>query len=96
MSPRNARATELTFEQATARLEEIDALMNNPETGLEETLALMEEGIGLIRRSRKMLQAAELKIQQLEAPEPEAPPVPKAPRNTRRTGTPTDDEFSLL
>lgn len=96
MSSRNARAAELTFEQATARLEEIDALMNNPETGLEETLALMEEGIGLIRRSRKMLQAAELKIQQLEAPEPEETPVHNAPRNTRRTGTPTDDEFSLL
>lgn len=95
MSPRPAKAAELTFEQATARLEEIDALMNNPETGLEETIALMEEGTKLIRRSRSMLQAAELKIQQLENPEAEEPETPRA-RAPRRTPAATDDEFSLL
>lgn len=95
MSPRPAKAAELTFEQATARLEEIDALMNNPETGLEETIALMEEGTKLIRRSRSMLQAAELKIQQLENPEAGEPEAPRA-RAPRRTPAATDDEFSLL
>lgn len=89
MSPRPAKTADLTFEQATARLEEIDRLMNDPDTGLEETIALMEEGTKLIRRSRKMLQEAELKIQQLENPEPTA-----APRKV--TGTPADDEFTLL
>lgn len=95
MSPRPAKAAELTFEQATARLEEIDALMNNPETGLEETIALMEEGTKLIRRSRSMLQAAELKIQQLENPDAEETEAPRA-RAPRRTPAASDDEFSLL
>lgn len=95
MPPRPAKATELTFEQATARLEEIDALMNNPETGLEETIALMEEGTKLIRRSRSMLQAAELKIQQLENPDAEETEAPRA-RAPRRTPAASDDEFSLL
>lgn len=95
MSPRSAKATELNFEQATARLEEIDALMNNPETGLEETIALMEEGIKLIRRSRNLLKAAEFRIQQLDAPETEEQEAPR-PRAARRTAAPSDDEFSLL
>lgn len=86
MSPRAAKPAALSFEQATARLEEIVALTEDPETGLEEMIALVAEGQQLIRSSRKLLQEAELKIQQLEAPEPAAAATP----------APQDDEFSLL
>lgn len=90
MSPRAAKNPALTFEQAIARLEEIDALMNNPETGLEETLALMEEGTKLIRSSRKLLAEAELRIQQLENQEtPKQAPAQGETDNNQH-------EFSLL
>lgn len=73
-----------TFEQCADRLDSIVARMEQPDTGLEEMIALVEEGLGLIRNSRKMLAEAELKIRTLEEqPEPAAP-------------QPEDDGFSLL
>lgn len=91
MSPRPAKPTALTFEQAIARLEEIDALINNPATGLEETIALTEEGLKLIRSGHKLLKEAELKIQQLEAPAGET-----AKAGQTHSDTDNDNEFSLL
>ncbi len=64
--PPRAKAKQVNFEQATARLEEIVDLVNNPETGLEDMIALAAEGLTLIRNSEKMLAEAELKIQKLE------------------------------
>lgn len=89
MSPRPAKSAALTFEQAIARLEEIDALINDPATGLEETIALTEEGLKLIRSGHKLLKEAELKIQQLEAPAAE-------PQAGKARPSDTNDEFSLL
>ena len=66
----------LNFEQATARLEEIVARVNNPETGLEDMIALAAEGLTLIRSSEQLLAEAELKIRKLEAAAPE-PPAPQ-------------------
>ncbi len=68
MSSRTSKKS-LNFEQATARLEEIVARVNDPETGLEDMIALAAEGLTLIRRSEKLLAEAELKIQKLEASE---------------------------
>lgn len=81
-----AKSKSPNFEEATARLEEIVAKVNNPETGLEEMIALAAEGLTLIRSSEKLLAEAELKIRNLE----QAPEVP-AP-------TQQDDhaEFSLI
>jgi exodeoxyribonuclease VII small subunit len=76
MPPRTKNKS-LNFEQATARLEEIVARVNNPETGLEEMIELAAEGLGLIRSSEQLLAEAELKIQKLEqvaAPEPTSKP----------------------
>ena len=73
--PPRTKAKALNFEQATARLEEIVARVNNPETGLEEMIALAAEGLTLIRSSEKLLAEAELKIRNLEQ-EP-ATPAPK-------------------
>ena len=50
MPPRTKNKT-LNFEQATARLEEIVERVNNPETGLEDMIALAAEGLTLIRNS---------------------------------------------
>ena len=68
--PPRAKNKTLNFEQATARLEEIVARVNNPETGLEDMIALAAEGLTLIRNSEQLLAEAELKIQKLESPEP--------------------------
>ncbi|MCI7004978.1 MAG: exodeoxyribonuclease VII small subunit [Akkermansia muciniphila] len=87
----------LSFEQSTHRLEEIVQAINNPETGLEEMIALVEEGLGLIRRSRQLLARAELKIKTLEVPqeEPEAPGAVPAPARSAKKQS-GYDEFSLL
>lgn len=66
MPPRTKNKA-LNFEQATARLEEIVAKVNNPETGLEDMIALAAEGLTLIRNSEQLLAEAELKIQKLES-----------------------------
>ena len=86
MPPRSKNKA-LNFEQATARLEEIGARVNAPETGLEEMIELAAEGLGLIRSSEQLLAEAELKIQKLEQAEPTA----ALARNTH-----DDAEFSLI
>ncbi len=80
----------IRFEQAMSRLEQIIQLLDNPETGLEEMIPLVEEGLSLIRSSKELLKNAELRIRTLENPQetaPEATPPQPAPQN--------DDGFSL-
>lgn len=86
MPPRSKNKA-LNFEQATARLEEIVARVNAPETGLEEMIELAAEGLGLIRSSEKLLAEAELKIQKLEQA---ADPV------SANKPTQDDAEFTLI
>ncbi len=86
MPPRTKSKT-LNFEQATARLEEIVERVNNPETGLEDMIALAAEGLTLIRNSEQLLAEAELKIQKLEQ-------AAAAPANDKQMND--DAEFSLI
>ena len=86
MPPRTKNKT-LNFEQATARLEEIVERVNNPETGLEDMIALAAEGLTLIRSSEQLLAEAELKIQRLEQ-NVSSPVEEKQPND--------DAEFSLI
>ena len=86
MPPRTKSKT-LNFEQATARLEEIVERVNNPETGLEDMIALAAEGLTLIRSSEQLLAEAELKIQRLEQNTP-------APADEKQSND--DAEFSLI
>lgn len=79
----------LSFEQTTARLEEIVARMDCPETGLEEMITLTEEGLKLIRDSRSLLKEAELRIQQLENADAES-------GNSSTSSQRNNDEFSLI
>lgn len=93
MSPRKNAEQAPTFEQAAARLDDIVASMEQPDTGLEEMIRLVEEGLGLIRRSRALLTEAELRIRKLEE-QPLDTPAP-----TQRSATPalqSEDGFSLL
>jgi exodeoxyribonuclease VII small subunit len=85
--PPRTKAKALNFEQATARLEQIVELVNNPETGLEDMIALAAEGLTLIRNSEQLLAEAELKIQKLEQADSSAPEEPRNHDNA---------EFSLI
>lgn len=84
-----------SFEQAIARLEEILTILDKPETGLEETIALAAEGNELLRSSRKLLEEAELKIRTLSTPaaaEPTDPAPPSAASPSATTSTRTTSE----
>lgn len=61
----------LPFEQALERLEQISQALGQGGLKLEEAIALYEEGIGLVKMCQERLNAAELKIEQLNAPEQE-------------------------
>ncbi|WP_312279845.1 exodeoxyribonuclease VII small subunit [Oscillibacter sp.] len=54
-----------TFEQQIARLEEIVALMEKGDAELADSLALFDEGTGLIHSCGKLLDEAEQKVVRL-------------------------------
>lgn len=80
---------QLSFEQATSRLENIVSRMDSPETGLEEMIMLTEEGLKLIHDCRSLLKDAELRIQQLEN---KASAAADTPTISQRN----NDDFSLI
>lgn len=54
----------MTFEEKLERLKEIVELLESPETlELDTSLSLFEEGVGLVRSCRKLLEDAEVRIQ---------------------------------
>ncbi len=57
----------LTFEQAFAELEESVRTLERGDLPLEESLALYERGQELSAHCAKLLDEAELKVQQIEA-----------------------------
>lgn len=93
MSPRKTAEAAPSFEQAATRLDDIVARIEQPETGLEDMITLVEEGLGLIRRSRALLTEAELRIRQLEA-EPDKQSAPSG--RSSKTTPQQDDGFTLL
>lgn len=60
---------ELTYEQAFHELEAIVAALEDAEGSLEDSLALFERGQALVRRCARLLDQAELKVQQLTGEE---------------------------
>ena len=56
---------ELSFEQAYARLEDIVTRLEAGDLSLDESVALYEGGQRLARRCGALLDAAELRVQQL-------------------------------
>ena len=61
------KADKKTFEQALAELERIVAQIEQGEVSLEESINKYAEGTKLIEQCRKILSAAEKKIQMLTA-----------------------------
>lgn len=53
---------ELSFEDATQRLEEIVKNMENGKIPLAQSLALFEEGVSLVKLCNDMLDTAEQKV----------------------------------
>lgn len=62
-------ATEMTFEQAIKRLEEIVRLLEGGEISLDDSIKLFEEGTKLTAFCSQTLQTAEQKIVKLTAVE---------------------------
>jgi exodeoxyribonuclease VII small subunit len=56
----------LTFEEALARLEETVRLLESGNVPLDDSLALFEEGIALVRLCNGKLDTAEQKVVQLK------------------------------
>ena len=56
----------LSFEESMQRLEEIVRLLERGDVPLEESLALFEEGSGLIAQCGKLLDSAEQKVIKLK------------------------------
>jgi exodeoxyribonuclease VII small subunit len=59
---------QLTFEEALNRLEKITQTLEGGGLKLEEAIALFEEGMRLAKTCNEQLNAAELKISQIQTP----------------------------
>ena len=57
--------TDISFEDALERLEKIVDLLEAGNLGLEESLKIYEEGVGLARRCARYLDEAEKRIEVL-------------------------------
>jgi len=53
------------FERTLGRLEEVVSLLERGGVTLEESLGLFEEGMGLLKRLQRVLEVAELRIEEL-------------------------------
>ena len=63
------KKTNMTFEAALSRLEEIVRSMEGGTAMLDESLALFEEGVGLVKFCTKALDDAEQKVKILQKEE---------------------------
>ncbi len=59
----------LTFEEAYRKLEDIVRKLETGGLSLEESIALYEEGMKLVRYCEKLLEKAELRIRQIRLDE---------------------------
>jgi exodeoxyribonuclease VII small subunit len=65
--PAGESAPELRFEEALAQLEALVERLESGELDLEQALATFEQGVALAKQGSARLEAAELRIKQLEA-----------------------------
>ena len=59
------KENEMTFEAAMARLEEIVRMLESGSAPLDQSLALFEEGVSLVKLCNSRLDAAEQKVKVL-------------------------------
>ena len=76
-APRESKqpSGEAPFEASLERLTKIVERLENGDLGLEESLALFEEGIGLARTAQERLDAAEKRVEELIAADQNGDPV---------------------
>ncbi len=55
----------MKFEDKLKRIEEIIAILESEEYGIENTLDLFQEGMGLIKDCKKTLSEIELKVEKI-------------------------------
>jgi len=60
-------AEKITFEQKMRRLDQIVAMLEGGEAGLEDSLRLYSEGAGLLADCRETLNTAQLEVEKLFA-----------------------------
>ena len=60
------KKSEINFETAMKRLEEISSELEKESVSLEESLALYEEGVALVRKCNQQLENAERKVKLLK------------------------------
>jgi exodeoxyribonuclease VII small subunit len=73
----NSSPGEPTFEQALAKLDEIVRQLEDGDTGLEESLARYEEGVGLLKCCYTQLRQAEQRILELTGVDEQGQPLLK-------------------
>lgn len=56
---------EMSFEEMTARINEIVSLLENTDTPLDKSLSLFEEGVTLIKEANAVLDEAQKKVRML-------------------------------
>ena len=61
--------SELGLDARLRRIEEIVAALDSDSLGLDEALAVFEEGVAHLARAREMLARTELRIEELIGPE---------------------------
>jgi exodeoxyribonuclease VII small subunit len=72
MSKTKALPKNLSFEKALERLQEIVAELEEPEKGLEASLELFEEGVGLSRFCRSRIDEIEKRVEVVLRETPDA------------------------
>lgn len=70
-------APQASFEASLHRLQEVVEKLEGGELGLEESLALFEEGIGLARSAQARLDSAEKRVEELVRVDENGDPVVK-------------------
>jgi exodeoxyribonuclease VII small subunit len=70
---------EMTFEQALARLREINAQFEEGDLPLEKALTLYQEGLALTKRCQQLLEEARQIVAKVVAAEGEPQPEPFEP-----------------
>ena len=61
-----AEKKKMSFEKALARLDEIVKMMESDDAMLDKSLALFEEGVGLVKYCQTALDEAEQKVKLLQ------------------------------
>jgi exodeoxyribonuclease VII small subunit len=74
-APSAADPGETSFESSLARLHEVVEHLESGELGLEQSLALFEEGVRLARAAKQRLDNAERRVEELIRVDEEGNPV---------------------